>query len=76
MANIKSQKKRNITNAKRAERNKAARSELKTSVGPLRSRGPGKASNQRLPVPTTYTERPEPGRLRSGRSQRAAAQGW
>ena len=32
---------------------------LATSVGPLRSRGPGKASNQRLPVPTTYTERPE-----------------
>ena len=28
-------------------------------VGPLRSRGPGKASNQRLPVPTTYTGRPE-----------------
>ena len=32
MANIKSQKKRNITNAKRAERNKAARSELKTRI--------------------------------------------
>ncbi len=32
MANIKSQKKRNITNAKRAERNKATRSELKTRV--------------------------------------------
>ena len=32
MANIKSQKKRNITNAKRAERNKAAKSELKTRV--------------------------------------------
>lgn len=32
MANIKSQKKRNITNAKRAERNKAVRSELKTRV--------------------------------------------
>lgn len=30
MANIKSQKKRNLTNAKRAERNKAVRSELKT----------------------------------------------
>lgn len=30
MANIKSQKKRNITNAKRAERNKAVKSELKT----------------------------------------------
>ncbi len=32
MANIKSQKKRNIQNAKRAERNKAVRSELKTRV--------------------------------------------
>jgi small subunit ribosomal protein S20 len=30
VANIKSQKKRNITNAKRAERNKAVKSELKT----------------------------------------------
>ena len=30
MANIKSQKKRNITNAKAAERNKAVRSELKS----------------------------------------------
>lgn len=30
MANIKSQKKRNITNAKAYERNKAVRSELKT----------------------------------------------
>jgi small subunit ribosomal protein S20 len=32
VANIKSQKKRNITNAKRAERNRAAKSELKTRV--------------------------------------------
>ena len=32
MANIKSQKKRNLTNAKRAARNKAVRSELKTRV--------------------------------------------
>jgi small subunit ribosomal protein S20 len=32
VANIKSQKKRNITNAKRADRNKAVRSELKTRV--------------------------------------------
>ena len=32
MANIKSQKKRNLTNAKRASRNKAAKSELKTRV--------------------------------------------
>ena len=32
MANIKSQKKRNLTNAKRAERNKAIKSELKTRV--------------------------------------------
>ena len=32
MANIKSQKKRNLTNAKRAERNKATKSELKTRI--------------------------------------------
>lgn len=32
MANIKSQKKRNLTNAKRAARNKAMKSELKTRV--------------------------------------------
>ena len=32
MANIKSQKKRILTNAKRQERNKAVRSELKTRV--------------------------------------------
>ena len=32
MANIKSQKKRNLTNAKRAERNKGVKSELKTRV--------------------------------------------
>ena len=32
MANIKSQKKRIITNAKRAERNKAVKSELKTRI--------------------------------------------
>jgi small subunit ribosomal protein S20 len=32
MANIKSQKKRNLTNAKRASRNKAVKSELKTRV--------------------------------------------
>ena len=32
VANIKSQKKRNIQNAKRAERNKAVRSELKTRI--------------------------------------------
>ena len=32
MANIKSQKKRNLTNAKRADRNRAVKSELKTRV--------------------------------------------
>jgi small subunit ribosomal protein S20 len=32
MANIKSQKKRNITNAKRHERNKAVKAEMKTRV--------------------------------------------
>lgn len=37
MANIKSQKKRIRTNAKRAERNKAVRSELKTRVKQVES---------------------------------------
>lgn len=37
MANIKSQKKRNITNAKRADRNRAVRSELKTRIKAARS---------------------------------------
>ena len=32
MANIKSQKKRNLTNARRHEKNKAVRSELKTRI--------------------------------------------
>ena len=32
MANIKSQKKRNLTNAKAADRNKAVRAELKTRI--------------------------------------------
>ena len=32
MANIKSQKKRNLQNARRQERNKAVRSELKTRI--------------------------------------------
>jgi small subunit ribosomal protein S20 len=32
MANIKSQKKRNLTNARRQEKNKAVRSELKTRI--------------------------------------------
>jgi small subunit ribosomal protein S20 len=40
VANIKSQKKRNLTNAKRAERNKAVKSELKTRTkSALRSAG-------------------------------------
>ena len=37
MANIKSQKKRILTNAKRAERNKAMKSELKTRVKTARA---------------------------------------
>ncbi|MEY2995621.1 MAG: ribosomal protein [Actinomycetota bacterium] len=37
MANIKSQKKRNRTNAKAAERNKAVKSELKTRVKTARA---------------------------------------
>ena len=42
MANIKSQKKRNLTNAKAAERNKAVRSELKTRVkNAVRAAGEG-----------------------------------
>ena len=45
VANIKSQKKRNITNAKRAERNKAIKSELKTRVRRPRARS--------APSPTT-----------------------
>jgi len=44
VANIKSQKKRNLTNAKRAERNKAARSELKTRIKTaVRAAGTGDA---------------------------------
>jgi small subunit ribosomal protein S20 len=44
VANIKSQKKRNITNAKRAERNKAVRSELRTRVkSAVRSAGTDQA---------------------------------
>ena len=37
MANIKSQIKRNLTNAKRTERNKAVKSELRTVVRNVRS---------------------------------------
>ncbi|MGA1648710.1 MAG: 30S ribosomal protein S20, partial [Ilumatobacteraceae bacterium] len=37
MANIKSQKKRNRTNAKSAERNKAVKSELKTRMKSARA---------------------------------------
>ncbi|MGL5828271.1 MAG: 30S ribosomal protein S20 [Angustibacter sp.] len=37
MANIKSQMKRNITNAKRTERNKAVKSELRTYVRNVRT---------------------------------------
>ena len=56
MANIKSQKKRNIQNLKRAERNKAVRSELKTRIkGAVRSwsagedvDGAAKIAQQRL----------------------------
>ena len=46
MANIKSQKKRNLTNAKRAERNKAVQSELKTRV---------KTADDARSAPTTTT---------------------
>ena len=39
MANIKSQKKRNLTNAKAHERNKAVRSEMKSRVKAAKSTG-------------------------------------
>lgn len=52
MANIKSQKKRIITNAKRTERNKAVKSELRTRVKAVReSKGaPENAEALRLAV--------------------------
>ena len=43
MANIKSQKKRNLTNARRHERNKAVKSELKTRVKTATATGDGDA---------------------------------
>jgi small subunit ribosomal protein S20 len=43
LANIKSQKKRNLTNAKRHERNKAVKSELKTRVKTGSATGEGDA---------------------------------
>jgi small subunit ribosomal protein S20 len=43
MANIKSQKKRNLTNAKARERNKAVKSELKTRVKAAAATGEGDA---------------------------------
>jgi small subunit ribosomal protein S20 len=43
MANIKSQKKRNLTNAKARERNKAVKSELKTRVKAATATGDGDA---------------------------------
>lgn len=52
MANIKSQKKRILTNAKRADRNKAVRSELKTRIKSARSSvgSPENAETVRLAV--------------------------
>lgn len=46
MANIKSQKKRNITNAKAHERNKAVRSELKSRVKTAANTGDEEAVRQ------------------------------
>jgi len=43
MANIKSQKKRNLTNAKAQERNKAVKSELKTRIRTAAATGEGDA---------------------------------
>ena len=48
MANIKSQKKRNITNAKAHERNKAVRSELKSRVKAAVSTGDDEAVRQAI----------------------------
>ena len=48
MANIKSQKKRNITNAKAHERNKAVRSELKSRIKAAVSTGDDEAVRQAI----------------------------
>jgi small subunit ribosomal protein S20 len=48
VANIKSQKKRNITNAKRAARNKAVKSELKTRVKNATAPVGGEANEEAL----------------------------
>jgi small subunit ribosomal protein S20 len=51
MANIKSQKKRNLQNARRHERNKAVRSELKTRIKYAdRAAGAGGADDTELSV--------------------------
>ena len=63
VANIKSQKKRNLTNAKRAERNKAVKSELKTRV---------EDGHQPRSAPTTTTRHV---RLAVKRIDMAAAKG-
>ena len=52
MANIKSQKKRNITNAKAHDRNKAVRSELKSRLKAAES---GDAEDVRMAVKTIDT---------------------
>jgi small subunit ribosomal protein S20 len=48
VANIKSQKKRNLTNAKRAERNKAVKSELKTRVKSAHAAAGGENAEEAL----------------------------
>ena len=48
MANIKSQKKRNITNAKAHERNKAVRSELKSRIKSAVASGDDEAVRQAI----------------------------
>ncbi|MDX2381975.1 MAG: 30S ribosomal protein S20 [Acidimicrobiia bacterium] len=48
MANIKSQKKRNLTNAKRHERNKAVRAELKTRIKTAEAVSPDDDSGEAL----------------------------
>jgi small subunit ribosomal protein S20 len=48
VANIKSQKKRNLTNVKRAERNKAVKSELKTRVKSAQAAAGGENAEEAL----------------------------
>ena len=57
MANIKSQKKRNITNAKAHERNKAVRSELKSRIKAAVTTGDDEAVRQAIKRIDTAAQR-------------------